>query len=155
MKFLNSASTKRSLYPRPLGLAQFLDRMPALGAALLHAREGSRQFDVLIESVPERLKRFVLMATASGTTLSLTVDSPEAAHFAHLMSTEMLQNLNRKGMKFTEILVRTQSNSASNRRPRVLPDAISTKKMSNTADHIKSERLQTSMQRLAKTVAQR
>ena len=155
MKFLNSASTKRSLYPRPLGLTQFLDRMPALGAALLHAREGSRQFDVLIESVPERLKRFVLMATASGTTLSLTVDSPEAAHIARLMSTEMLENLNRKGLKFNEISVRTQSNSASNRRARVFPGAASTQKMNSTADHIKSERLQTSMKRLAKTVAQR
>ena len=129
--------------------------MPALGAALLHAREGSRQFDVLIESVPERLKRFVLMATASGTTLSLTVDSPEAAHFARLMSTEMLENLNRKGLKFNEISVRTQSNSASNRRARVFPDAASTQKLSSTADHIKSERLQTSMKRLAKTVTQR
>ena len=155
MKFLKAASSRRALYPRPLGLTQFLDRMPALGAALLHAREGSRQFDVLIEAVPERLKRFVIMATASGTTLSLTVDSPEAAHFARLMSTEMLTNLNRKRLKFNEISVRTQSNSASGKRARVLPDAADKRQMSATADKMQSERLQTSLKRFAKTVAER
>ena len=157
MKFLKAVGSRRALtlYPRPLGLTQFLDRMPALGAALLHAREGSRQFDVLIEAVPERLKRFVIMATASGTTLNLTVDSPEAAHFAHLMSTEMLTNLNRKGLKFNEISVRTQSNSASARRARVLPNAADKRQMSAIADKMKSERLQTSLKRLAKTVAER
>ncbi len=148
-------STKRALYPRPLGLAQFLDRMPALGAALLHAREGSRQFDVLIEAVPQRLKRFVIAASASGSTLTLTVDSPEAAHFARLMSAETLANLERKGLKFNEISVRTQSNSATPRRVRVLPDAAGQQQINNTARRIKSERLQTSLKRLAKTVAER
>ena len=155
MKFLKALGSRRALYPRPLGLTQFLDRMPALGAALQHAREGSRQFDVLIEAVPERLKRFVIMASASGTTLSVTVDSPEAAHFARLMSTEVLTNLNRKGLKFNEISVRTQSNSASTRRTRMLPDAADKRKMSATADKMQSERLQTSLKRLAKTVAER
>ena len=129
--------------------------MPALGAALLHAREGSRQFDVLIEAVPERLKRFVIMASASGTTLSLTVDSPEAAHFARLMSADLLTNLNRKGLKFNEISVRTQSNNAPARRARVLPDTADKRQMSKIADEMKSERLQTSLKRLAKTVAER
>ena len=32
VKFLNSPRSASALYPRPLGLAQFLDRMPALGA---------------------------------------------------------------------------------------------------------------------------
>ena len=129
--------------------------MPALGAALLHAREGSRQFDVLIEAVPERLKRFVIMATASGTTLNLTVDSPEAAHVARLMSVDMLTNLDRKGLKFNEISVRTQSNNASARRPKALPDAADRRQMSATADKMQSERLQFSLKRLAKTVAER
>ena len=155
MKFLKAAGSRRALYPRPLELTQFLDRMPALGAALLHAREGSRQFDVLIEAVPERLKRFVIMASASGTTLSLTVDSPEAAHFARLMSIEMLTNLNCKGLKFNEISVRTQSNSAPARRLRVLPDAAEKLRMSASADKMQSERLQTSLKRLSKTVADR
>jgi hypothetical protein len=146
---------KRSLYPRPLGLAQFLDRMPALGAALLHAREGSRQFNVLIEAMPERLKRFVVMATASGSTVTLTVETPEAAYFARLISTEVLANLARKGLKFNEISLRTQSNSAFARRKRTLPDATAKQKMSAAADRIKSERLQTSLRRLAKTVADR
>lgn len=148
-------STKRALYPRPLGLAQFLDRMPALGAALLHAREGSRQFDVLIGAVPERLKRFVVAMSASGSTLSLTVDSPEAAHFARLMSAETLAELNRKGLKFNEISVRTQSKSAPARRVRPLPDAGARRQMSATAEQIRSERLQTSLRRLAKTVGDR
>jgi hypothetical protein len=155
VKFLKSAGSRKALYPRPLGLTQFLDRMPALGAALLHAREGSRQFDVLIESVPERLKRFVLMASASGTTLSITVDSPEAAHFARLMSAETLANLDRKGLKFNEISVRTQSNSASTRRARVLPNAADRQQMSKITVQMKSERLQTSLARLAKTAAER
>jgi hypothetical protein len=155
VKFLKSAGSRKALYPRPLGFTQFLDRMPALGAALLHAREGSRQFDVLIESVPERLKRFVLMASASGTTLSITVDSHEAAHFARLMSAETLANLDRKGLKFNEISVRTQSNSAPTRRARVLPNAADRQQMSKIAVQMKSERLQTSLARLAKTAAER
>lgn len=127
--------------------------MPSLGAALLHAREGSRQFDVLIEAVPERLKRFVIMASASGTTLSLTVDSPEAAHFARLISAEVLTKLDRKGLKFNEILLRMQSNNASTRRARMLPTAADKRQMSATADIIKSERLQTSLKRLAESMA--
>lgn len=148
-------SAKKALYPRPLGLTQFLDRMPALGAALMHAREGSRQFDLLIEAIPMRLKRYVLTASASGATLSLTVDSPEAAHIARLMTAEILASLDRKGLKFNEISLRTQSNSAPARRSCVLPDAAGKRQLSSTADHMKSERLQTSMKRLAKTVAER
>ena len=155
MKFLKAVGSQRALYPRPLGLTQFLDRMPVLGAALLHAREGSRQFDVLIEAVPERLKRFVIMATASETTLNLTVDSPEAAHFAHLMRSEILINLNRKGLKVNEISLRTQSNSASTRRARVLPNAADKQQMKVTAEKMQSERLQTSLKRLAKSAAER
>ena len=148
-------SPRKALYPRPLGLAQFLDRMPALGAALLHAREGSRQFDVLIEAVPMRLKRFVVAISASGTTLSITVDSPEAAHLARLMSAETLANLTRKGLKFNEISLKTQSSVAPRRRPRPLPDAAAQQQMSAVAGNMQSERLQTSLRRLAKTIADR
>ncbi|MEO7254772.1 MAG: DciA family protein [Casimicrobium sp.] len=155
MKFLNLSGAGKALYPRPKALTQYLDRLPALSAALLHAREGSRQFDVLIEAVPERLKRFIVAMSASGSTLSITVASAEAAHLTRLLSTEMLTNLDRKGMKFTEISLKTQSNSAPVATPRVLPKAESQKKMSAVADKIKSERLQTSVKRFAKTVADR
>lgn len=136
-------------------MTQYLDRLPALSAALLHAREGSRQFDVLIEAVPERLKRFVVAMSASGSTLSITVVSAEAAHLTRLLSTEMLTNLDRKGLKFNEISLKTQSNGASAARPRVLPAVDSQRKLNATADRINSERLQTSLKRLAKTVANR
>ena len=155
MKFLNFPGAGKALYPRPKGLTQYLDRLPALSAALLHAREGSRQFNVLIEAVPERLKRFVLAMSASGSTLSITVDSAEAAHLTRLLSTEMLSNLNRKGLKFNEISLKTQSNNATLRRARLLPEPESLQKLSTAADRIKSERLQTSVKRLAKTVANR
>ncbi len=152
MKFLKSPRASSALYPRPLGLAQFLDRMPALGAALRHAREGGRQFDVLMEAVPERLKRFVLTISASGSTLSLTVDSPEAAHLARLLSAEVLANLSRKGLKFSEISLRAQS-TASTRRPiRVRPSPNAGRKLKSAADQVKSERLQTSMRKLAGTL---
>ena len=155
MKFLNFPSAGKALYPRPKALTQHLDRLPALSAALLHAREGSRQFNVLIEAVPERLKRFVLAMSASGPTLCLTVTSVEAAHLTRLLSTEMLTNLDRKGLKFNEISLKTQSNSASGTRLRVLPALDSQRKLSTIADRIKSERMQTSLKRLAKTVANR
>ncbi len=155
MRFLNNSGAGKALYPRPKELTQYLDRLPGLSAALLHAREGSRQFDVLIEAVPERLKRFVLAMSASGSTLSITVASVEAAHLTRLLSTEMLTNLDRKGLKFTEISLKTQSNSASAARPRLLPQPDSQRKLSTTADLIKSERLQTSLKRLAKTVSHR
>lgn len=155
MRFLNNSGVAKALYPRPKALTQYLDRLPALSAALLHAREGSRQFDVLIEAVPERLKRFIVAISASGSTLSITVASAEAAHLTRLLSTEMLTNLDRKGMKFTEISLKTQSNSASVTRPRVIPKPDSQKKMSTVANHIKSEHMQTSLKRLAKTMADR
>ena len=155
MKFLNFSNAGKALYPRPKALTQFLDRLPALSAALLHAREGSRQFNVLIEAVPERLKRFVLAMSASGSTLSITVASAEAAHLTRLLSTEMLTNLDRKGLKFTEISLKTQSNNASATRLRVLPEPESQRKLSATANNVKSERMQTSLKRLAKTVANR
>jgi Dna[CI] antecedent, DciA len=155
VRFLNFSSAGKALYPRPKALTQFLDRLPALSAALLHAREGSRQFDVLIEAVPERLKRFIVAMSASGSTLSITVASAEAAHLTRLLSTEMLTNLDRKGLKFNEISLKTQSNSASAIRPRLLPEPESQRKLNATADRIKSERMQTSLKRLAKTVANR
>ena len=155
MRFLNIPAAGKALYPRPKALTQYLDRLPALSAALLHAREGSRQFDVLIEAVPERLKRFIVAISASGSTLSITVASAEAAHLTRLLSTEMLTNLDRKGMKFTEISLKTQSNSASATRPRVLPKPDAQKNMIAVADCIKSEHMQTSLKRLAKTVANR
>ena len=155
MKFLNFPNAGKALYPRPKALTQFLDRLPALSAALLHAREGSRQFGVLIEAVPERLKRFVVAISASGSTLSITVTSAEAAHLTRLLSTEMLMNLDRKGLKFTEISLKTQSNSASVSPPRVLPKAESQRHLNAAAIRIKSERMQTSLKRLAKTVANR
>ena len=155
MKFLNFSNAGKALYPRPKALTQFLDRLPALSAALLHAREGSRQFGVLIEAAPERLKRFIVAMSASGSTLSITVASAEAAHLTRLLSTEMLTNLDRKGLKFTEISLKTQSNNASATRLRVLPEPESQRKLSATADHVKSERMQTSLKRLAKTVANR
>jgi len=141
-----------ALYPRPLDLAQFLDRMPALGAALRHAREGGRQFDVLMEAVPERLKRFVAAISASGSTLSLTVDSPEAAHLARLLGTEILANLSRKGLKFSEISLRAQSAAAVRRPVRVRPDPSAGRKINSAADQMTSERLQTSMRKLARTL---
>ena len=155
MKFLNSPRSASALYPRPLGLAQFLDRMPALGAALRHAREGGRQYDVLMEAVPERLKRFVVAITASGSTLSLTVDSPEAAHLARLLNAEMLTNLSRKGLKFSEISLRAQSTVAVRGAPRQRPVPGLGQKLSSTADQITSERLQTSLRRLARTLDRR
>ena len=155
MRFLNNSGVAKALYPRPKALTQYLDRLPALSAALLHAREGSRQFDVLIEAVPERLKRFIVAISASGSTLSITVASAEAAHLTRLLSTEMLTNLDRKGMKFTEISLKTQSNSTSVTKPRVIPKPDSQKKMSTVANHIKSEHMQTSLKRLAKTMADR
>ena len=155
VKFLNFSNAGKALYPRPKALTQFLDRLPALSAALLHAREGSRQFGVLIEAAPERLKRFIVAMSASGSTLSITVASAEAAHLTRLLSTEMLTNLDRKGLKFTEISLKTQSNNASATRLRVLPEPESQRKLSTTADSVKSERMQTSLKRLAKTVANR
>ena len=155
VKFLKSSGAGKTLYPRPQGLAQYLDRMPALGAALMHAREGSRQFDVLIEAVPQRLKRFVVSVTASGSTLSLTVSSVEAAHMARLLSNETLANLDRKGLKFNEVSVRTQSSAPVKQRPRVLPTAAAQREMSTTADRLRSEHMQTSLRRLAKTMANR
>jgi len=154
VKFLKSSGVNKTLYPRPQGLAQYLDRMPALGAALMHAREGSRQFDVLIEAVPQRLKRFVVSVTASGSTLSLTVSSVEAAHMARLLSNETLANLDRKGLKFNEVSVRTQSSAPVKQRPRALPNAAQ-REMSTTADRLRSEHMQTSLRRLAKTMANR
>ena len=155
VRFLNFPGAGKALYPRPKALTQFLDRLPALSSALLHAREGSRQFDVLIEVVPERLKRFVVAMSASGPTLSITVASAEAAHLTRLLSTEMLTKLDRKGLKFNEISLKTQSNSASVPRARVLPEIESQRKLNAVASRIKSERMQTSLKRLAKTLANR
>ncbi|MBL8311404.1 MAG: hypothetical protein JNL19_13345 [Burkholderiales bacterium] len=155
MQNLKSRRFAPALYPRPLGLAQFFDRMPAFGAALRHAREGSRQYQWLMEAVPQRLARFVVAMAASGSTVVLTVDSPEAAHLARLLGRDMLANLHRKGGKFSEISVRTQSKPVPRRLPKTLPSATSQRDMSAVASRMKSERMQTSLARLAKTIADR
>jgi len=106
----------------------------------------------LIEAVPQRLARFVVAMSASGTTLVLTVDSPEAAHLARLLGRDVLANLHRKGAKFSEISVRTQSKATPRRLPKTLPTATTQREMNTVAAHLKSERMQTSLARLAKTI---
>lgn len=151
MKTLNSKRQGPTLYPRPLGLAQYFDRMPALGAALRHARETGRRHDVLMEAVPKRLKRFVVAISASGSTLSLTLDSPEAAHLARLLRADMLAHLPREGGKFSEISLRVQCAASTAPRARNAPSPDAKREMNAVADRMQSERMQTSLRRLAKS----
>ncbi len=143
------------LYPRPTGLSGYLERLPQLRSALNDARNSARSEIALVDCLPARLARFAQSVHSTGSRLVITVTSAEAAHLARLLIPEVERTLSRKGLKFNEILVNVQTKSVvqATYRPRPTPDV--TTRLLGSAENTKSERLQTSMKKLAETLRQR
>jgi hypothetical protein len=143
------------LYPRPTGLAGYLERLPQLRNALGEARNAARSEIALVDCLPARLARFAQSVHSTGSRLVITVTSAEAAHLARLLIPEVERTLSRKGLKFNEILVNVQTKSVVQAlyRPRPKDDVVT--RLLGSAENTKSEHLQTSMKKLAETLRQR
>jgi hypothetical protein len=142
----------KKLYPRPSGLAGYLDRAPQLRAGLLEIRAARRQENDLQSALPSNLRAATSAIRSTGQRLAITVTSAEAAHIVRLNSAQILRSCADKGLKFNEISVTVQSKPTPLRSPgRGEAPALSTA-LFDRAEQIKSERLQTSLKSLLKTL---
>jgi hypothetical protein len=142
----------KKLYPRPSGLAGYLDRAPQLRAGLQEVRAARRQENDLQSALPSNLRAATSAIRSTGQRLAITVTSAEAAHIVRLNSAQILRSCADKGLKFNEISVTVQSKPTSFRSPgRSEVPTLSTA-LFDRAEQIKSERLQTSLKSLLKTL---
>jgi hypothetical protein len=84
----------------------------------------------------------------------ICVTSAEAAHWVRLLRPEIERSLADKGLKFNEILVNVQSETVVRSAYRPRPSALAVKHLQTGAEKLQSERLQTSLARLSKTLGQ-
>ncbi len=145
----------QTLYPRPKDLAGFLERMPQLQAGLTHARMSVRSEHSLKDCLPPRVAAAVRSVHSSGSRLAISVTSPEAAHWVRLLRPEIERALACNGLKFNEILVSAQSEYVVQAAYRVPPPQPIIEQMLLKRADIKSERIQTSLDRLATTLNSR
>jgi hypothetical protein len=142
----------RTLYPRPNGLAGYLERLPQLRPGLIQARASIRSEHSLKECLPPRVANAVHSIHSTSLGLVITVTSAEAAHWVRLMRAEIERSLTDKGLKFNEILVNVQSETVVREAYRPRPGADAVRQLQSGAEKMKSERLQTSLARLSKTL---
>jgi hypothetical protein len=123
-----------------------------LRAGLLEIRAARRQENDLQSALPGNLRAATSAIRSTGQRLAITVTSAEAAHIVRLNSAEILRSCADKGLKFNEISVTVQSKPTSLRSPgRSEVPTLSTA-LFDRAEQIKSERLQTSLKSLLKTL---
>jgi hypothetical protein len=147
--------SSHQLYPRPIGLSGHLERMPQLRNALADARNATHSEIALVDCLPPRLARFAQSVHSTGSALVISVTSAEAAHLAHLLRPEVERLLARKGLKFNEILVTVQSQSVEQRTYRARPRPNVVQRLQADGERLQSERLQTSVRKLAETLGRR
>jgi hypothetical protein len=126
--------------------------MPQLRAGLNQARASIRSEHSLKDCLPPRVAGAVRSVHSSGSALVICVTSTEAAHLVRLLRPEIERALADKGLKFNEISIDVQSETVvrkAYRRPLAPTVAL---QMQLDAAKIKSERLQTSLARLTKTL---
>jgi Dna[CI] antecedent, DciA len=146
-------SPSKTLYPRPQGLAGYLERMPQLRPALAQARASIRSEHSLKACLPPQLADVVHAIHSSGSAVVIVVTSAEAAHMVRLLRPELTAAFAAKGLKFNEILVNVQTKMAARETPRLRPQRKALERMSTDIERVKSERLQTSLERLVKTLS--
>jgi Dna[CI] antecedent, DciA len=142
----------QTLYPRPNGLAGYLERLPQLRPGLSQARASLRSEHSLKECLPPKIAQALHSIHSSGSGLVISVTSAEAAHWVRLLRPEIERSLADKGLKFNEILVNVQSEMLVRHVYRPRPGAQAIKQLQVGAEKMQSERLQTSLARLAKTL---
>jgi hypothetical protein len=138
----------QTLYPRPSGLAGYLERLPQLRPGLAQARASMRSENLLKACMPAKIAKALHSVHSSGTGLVISVTSAEAAHWVRLLRTDIERALADKGLKFNEILVNVQSESVVRSVYRARPQRSIVRDLQTHADGIRSERIQTSLRRL-------
>jgi hypothetical protein len=138
----------QTLYPRPSGLAGYLERLPQLRPGLVQARASMRSENLLKTCMPAKIANALHSIHSSGAALVISVTSAEAAHWVRLLRTEIERSLADKGLKFNEILVNVQSESVVRNAYRARPKRDTVRDLQSHADGIRSERMQTSLKRL-------
>jgi hypothetical protein len=126
--------------------------MPQLRPALQQARASIRSEYSLKACIPPRLANVVHAIHCSGSALVIYVTSAEAAHMMRLARPVLEGELASKGLKFNDILVKVQTNSAPAIRNRTRPDSTALQHLGAGVDQVKSERIQTSLRRLVETL---
>lgn len=144
----------KALYPRPTALARWFDRAPQFSAALpLTRKRESIDASLLSELLPEHLRFHVASMHLDGSCLELLVRTPDAAHVARMERTALLAAANAKGLKCNDFRVRVQLGTQPVRIVAPRPGPSASAKLNDAAAHIKSERMQTALLRLSRTLS--
>lgn len=139
-------------YPKPEGLAGYLERMPQLRSGLNQVRASRQSTQLLLQCMPADVEKGVHTVRLIGSTVFISVTSHEAAAWVRLRRVEIERAIADKGLKFNEISVTVQSSVRPEPKNRPATSTRSTEKMSESAGRIESKRMQTSLARLAKTL---
>lgn len=144
----------KALYPRPTALARWFDRAPQFSAALPLARK-RETFDanLLCELLPEHLRSHVASMHLDGSCLEVLLRTPDAAHVARMERASLLAAAHAKGLKCNDFRVRVQVGTQSVRIAAPRPGPAASAKLNDAAAHIKSERMQTALLRLSRTLS--
>jgi hypothetical protein len=145
-------SPSQKLYPRPQGLAGYLERMPQLRPALSQARASMRSEHLLKQCLPAIILPALHSIHSSGSSVVISVNSAEAAHMLRLLRPELERTFAAKGLKFNEIVLSVQSKVVPKRRVRALPSTARIQELSDCVTQVESKRLQTSLEKLARTL---
>ncbi len=143
------------LYPRPQSLAQTLDRLPQLAAALPVARRSSpnaAETSRLMDLIPDALKAKVTAIALEDACLRVVVTSHEAAHATRLERPTILAAARARTLKCSEVRVQVQTATRRQALPRPRPTAQTLHRLKTAAADMKSERLQTALNRLVDTL---
>jgi hypothetical protein len=143
------------LYPRPHRLANTFDRLPLLAAALPLARRSDTdkaEASSLLDLIPEVLHNRVVTVSLEDNCLKIVVKSHEAAHATRLERPRILAAASARSYKCSEVRVRVQTRARPSAPPRPRPDSQTLAELRSTAAELKSERLQTAVQRLIRAL---
>ncbi len=139
-------------YPKPEGLAGYLERMPQLRSGLNQVRASRQSTQLLLQCMPADVLKGVHTVRLIGSTVFIVVTSHEAAAWVRLRRSEIERAIADKALKFNEISVTVQSSVRPEPKPRPARSVGAAESVSNKAMLIESERMQTSLARLAETL---
>jgi hypothetical protein len=144
----------KALYPRPTALARWFDRAPQFSAALpLSRKRETIDASLLSELLPEHLRSHVASMRLDGSCLEILARTPDAAHLARMERTSLLAAANAKGLKCNDFRVRIQVGTPPARIAAPRPGPAAVAKLNDAAARIKSERMQTALLRLSRTLS--
>ncbi|MCX8098482.1 MAG: hypothetical protein N3F11_05655 [Casimicrobiaceae bacterium] len=145
----------KPLYPRPEALARILERAPEFSAGLRVARRHTVLPRDLLAAIfpPQLLPHVARCHREPDGRLVVALTCPEALHAVHRRQAEILVAANAKALKCNDLVARLQIAPPKPSWPRCEPSPETAEALRRAAASLKSERMQTAVRRLARSIA--